>query len=79
MNNKPFPLPDHIVELDHAMNEGLAKSIPLIVKQVDQERTDIIINKLERLLRKQESEGYNTNHLDGIRLSLQVVKGTYDA
>jgi hypothetical protein len=79
MNNKPFALPNHIVRLDQAMNEGLANAIPLIVKQVDEERTDIIIDQLENLLRKRESEGYNTNHLDGIRLSIQVVKGTYNA
>lgn len=79
MNNKQFPLPAYIVELDQALDEGLATAIPLIIKQVDKERTDIIIDKLESLLRKRQSEGYNTDHLNGIRLSLQVVKGTYDA
>ena len=43
-------IPDHIIEIDKALDEDMSKAIPLIIKQVDRERTEIIIDKLNNLL-----------------------------
>lgn len=71
-------MPDYIIELDQALDEGMAKAIPVIIKQVDKERTDIIINKIEDLLRTRTYSGANTDHLNGIRETLDVIRGTND-
>lgn len=68
-------MPDYIIELDQALDEGMSKAIPLIVKQVDKERTDIIIDRLESLLRTRQYSGATTDYLDGIRESLSLVRG----
>lgn len=67
-------MPEYIVELDQALDEGLAKAIPVIIKQIDNERRDITVKAIEKLLRERQSQGYNTDHLDGIRSALGVVR-----
>lgn len=74
MNNKQFPLPAYIVELDQALDEGLAKAIPVIVKQVDRERTKIIIDRLNDLLRTRQYSGATTDYLDGIREAIEAAE-----
>lgn len=66
-------MPAYIIELDQALDEGMAKAIPVIVKQVDKERKDIMINSLKKLLKSRQSEGYNTDHLDGIRSAIDAL------
>jgi hypothetical protein len=73
MNNKEFPLPAHIVELDQALDEGLANAIPFIVKQIDKERKDITINRLNDLLRTRQRFGATTDYLNGIREAIEVL------
>lgn len=67
-------MPAYIIELDQALDEGMSKAIPLIVRQVDKERTDIIVNKIKELLKSRQAAGYNTDHLDGIRSALDVIR-----
>jgi len=74
MNNKQFPMPAYIVELDQALDEGLATAIPVIVKQVDRERTKIIIDMLNDLLRTRQYTGSNTDYLNGIREAITAVE-----
>lgn len=74
MNNKQFPLPVHILELDQALDEGLATAIPVIVKQIDKERTKIILDRLNSLLRTRQSEGATTDYLGGIKDSIQAIE-----
>lgn len=66
-------MPAYIVELDQALDEGMSKAIPLIVQQVDKERTDIIVNKIKELLKSRQAAGYNTDYLDGIKSVLDVI------
>ena len=73
MNNKPFPLPLYIVELDQALDEGLAKAIPVIVKQIDAERKKLTLDRLNDLLRTRQYLGANTDYLDGIREAIEVL------
>jgi hypothetical protein len=75
MNNKQFPMPAYIVELDQALDEGLATAIPVIVKQVDRERTKIIVDRLNDLLRTRQYTGATTDYLDGIREAIQSIEG----
>jgi hypothetical protein len=74
MNNKQFPMPAYIVELDQALDEGLATAIPVIVKQVDRERTKIIVDRLNDLLRTRQYTGATTDYLDGIRESIKSIE-----
>jgi hypothetical protein len=74
MNNKQFPLPTHIVELDQALDEGLATAIPVIIKQVDKERTKIIVDRLNDLLRTRQYTGATTDYLDGIREAIEAAE-----
>jgi len=74
MKNKQFPMPAYIVELDQALDEGLATAIPVIVKQVDRERTKIIIDRLNDLLRTRQYTGSNTDYLNGIREAITAVE-----
>jgi hypothetical protein len=68
-------MPDYLVKLDQTLNEDMGKAIPLIVQQVDKERTYIILNRLENLLRTRQYSGATTDYLDGIRECIQVIKG----
>jgi hypothetical protein len=74
MKNKQFPMPAYIVELDQALDEGLAKAIPVIVKQVDKERTKIIVDRLNDLLRTRQYTGATTDYLNGVREAIQAVE-----
>jgi hypothetical protein len=74
MNNKQFPMPAYIVELDQALDEGLASAIPVIVKQVDKERTKIIVDRLNDLLRTRQYTGATTDYLNGIRESIEAIE-----
>ena len=74
MNNNQFPIPAYIVELDQALDEGLAAAIPVIVKQVDRERTKIIIDRLNDLLRTRQYSGATTDYLDGIREAIEAAE-----
>lgn len=67
-------MPDYIVELDQALDEGMSKAIPVIVKQVDKERKDIMIGKAEDLLRTRIYAGATTDYLDGIRETIEILK-----
>ena len=67
-------MPAYIVELDQALDEGLATAIPVIVKQVDRERTKIIIDMLNDLLRTRQYTGSNTDYLNGIREAITAVE-----
>lgn len=67
-------MPAYIVELDQALDEGLATAIPVIVKQVDRERTKIIIDRLNDLLRTRQYTGATTDYLDGIREAITAVE-----
>lgn len=67
-------MPAYIVELDQALDEGLATAIPVIVKQVDRERTKIIIDRLNDLLRTRQYTGSNTDYLNGIREAITAVE-----
>lgn len=69
-------MPAYIIELDQALDEGMSKAIPVIVKQVDKERREIMINKVKELLKSRQANGYNTDHLDGIRSALDVLQQT---
>ena len=71
-------IPDHILEIDKALDEGMSKAIPLIIKQIDKERTDIIIDKLNNLLYTRQYQGANEYYLNGIRESLDLVRGNND-
>jgi hypothetical protein len=73
MNNKQFPLPSYIVELDQALDEGLAKAIPVIVKQIDTERKKLTLDRLNDLLRTRQYTGANTVYLNGIREAIEVL------
>lgn len=73
MNNKQFQLPAHIVELDQALDEGISKAIPVIVKQIDKERKDITIARLNDLLRTRQYSGATTDYLNGIREAIEVI------
>jgi hypothetical protein len=73
MNNKQFPLPSYIVELDQALDEGLAKAIPVIVKQIDTERKKLTLDRLNDLLRTRQYTGANTDYLNGIREAIEVL------
>lgn len=73
MNNKQFPLPSYIVELDQALDEGLAKAIPVIVKQIDTERKKLTLDRLNDLLRTRQYSGANTDYLNGIREAIEVL------
>jgi len=73
MNNKEFPLPSYIVELDQALDEGLAKAIPVIVKQIDAERKRLTLDRLNDLLRTRQYTGATTDYLDGIREAIEVL------
>jgi hypothetical protein len=66
--------PSYIIELEQAFEEGLSSAIPVIVKQVDKERTDMIIDKLNDLFRTSQYMGATTPYLDGIRQSIEAVK-----
>jgi len=70
--------PAYIIELEQAFDEGMSSAIPVIVKQVDKERTDIIFKKIENLLRTRQSQGANTYYLNGIREALSLVRSTND-
>lgn len=70
--------PAYIIELEQAFDEGMSKAIPVIVKQVDKERTKIIIDRLESLLRTRQYSGANTDYLNGIREALEVIRGNND-
>ena len=74
MSDAEFPMPEHLVELDKALDEGLAKAIPLIIREVDKERTEIITNKINDLLRTRQYEAYNEDYLNGIRETLKVIR-----
>ena len=67
-------MPDYIIELDQALDEGMSKAIPVIVKQVDKERRDIMIARAEDLLRTRTYTGANTDYLNGIRETIEVLK-----
>lgn len=69
-----FALPEHLVKLEKALDDGLAKAIPLIVQEIDKERTEIITNKINSLLRARQYEAYNEDYLNGIRETLKVIK-----
>lgn len=73
MNNKQFPLPAYIIELDQALDEGLAKAIPVIVKQIDAERKKLTLDRLNDLLRTRQYTGANTDYLNGIREAIEVL------
>ena len=67
-------MPAYIVELDQALDEGLANAIPVIIKQVDKERTKIIVDRLNYLLRTRQYTGATTDHLNGIREAIEAVE-----
>jgi hypothetical protein len=67
-------MPAYIIELDQALDEGLAKAIPVIVKQIDRERTKIIIDRLNDLLRTRQYSGATTDYLDGIREAIEAAE-----
>jgi hypothetical protein len=67
-------MPAYIVELDQAFDEGMSKAIPVIVKQIDNERRDIMINRAENLLRTRTYSGANTDYLNGIRETIETLK-----
>ena len=71
-------MPDYIIELDQALDEGMSKAIPVIVKQVDKERRDIMIARAEDLLRTRTYTGANTDYLNGIRETIEVLKSQYN-
>jgi hypothetical protein len=73
MDNKQFPLPSHIIELDQALDEGLSKAIPVIVNQIDSERKKITYDRLNDLLRTRQHDGATTDYLNGIRESIEVI------
>ncbi len=66
--------PAYIIELDQAFDEGMSAVIPVIVKQVDRERTKIIIDRLNDLLRTRQYTGATTDYLDGIREAIEVAE-----
>ena len=74
MTNDNFPMPAYIIELDQALDEGMSKAIPVIVKQVDKERREIMISKAEDLLRTRTYSGANTDYLNGIRETIEILK-----
>jgi hypothetical protein len=75
MIDNDFPMPAYLVELDQALDEGMAKAIPLIIKQVDSETRTLLIGRVEDLLKSRQYDAYNRDHLDGIRSALEVLKG----
>lgn len=70
-------MPEHIIELDQALNESMSKAIPVIIKQIEKETHEILINKLKALHKQQQSEGYNRDKLDGIKLSIDTIRELY--
>jgi hypothetical protein len=74
MNNKQFLLPTHIVELDNALDKSITSAIPLIIKEIDREVRELLIGRVEELLRSRTYEGIDTGYLDGIRESIKVMK-----
>jgi hypothetical protein len=68
----------HILELEQAFDEGIDKAIPVIINQVDQERRNIIIDKLNSLLLKHQYQGANKDYLNGIKEALDTVRGNND-
>lgn len=74
MGKQMKDMPDYIIELDQALDEGMSKAIPVIVKQVDKERRDIMIARAEDLLRTRTYTGANTDYLNGIRETIEVLK-----
>jgi hypothetical protein len=73
MDNKQFPLPFHIIELDQALDEGFAKAIPVIVNHIDSERKKITSDRLNDLLRTRQYTGATTDYLNGIREAIEVI------
>ena len=68
-------MPAYIVEIDQALSEDMSKAIRLIIEQVDKERTRIITDRIDDLLRTRQYTGANTDYLNGIRETLEVIKG----
>ena len=67
-------MPDYIIELDQALDEGMSKAIPVIVRQVDEERKNLMIGKAEDFLRTRTYSGANTDYLNGIRETIEILK-----
>jgi hypothetical protein len=73
MIDNNFPMPAYLVELDQALDEGMAKAIPVIIKQIDNERKDITISRLNDLLHTRQYSGATTDYLNGIREAIEVL------
>ena len=67
-------MPAYIVEIDQALSEDMSKAIRLIIDQVDKERKGIMISKAEDLLRTRTYSGANTDYLNGIRETIEILK-----
>lgn len=72
-------MPDYIIELDQALDEGMSKAIPVIVRQVDEERKNLMIGKAEDFLRTRTYSGANTDYLNGIRETIEILKAQYNS
>lgn len=67
-------MPAYIVEIDQALDEGMAKAIPLIIDQVDKEVRASLIKRVEELLKHSQYFAYSTDYLNGIKACLEVLQ-----
>jgi hypothetical protein len=74
MGKQMKDMPAYIVEIDQALSEDMSKAIRLIIDQVDKERKGIMISKAEDLLRTRTYSGANTDYLNGIRETIEILK-----
>lgn len=67
-------MPAYIVEIDQALSEDMSKAIRLIIEQVDNETRNLMTDRAEDLLRTRTYSGANTDYLNGIRETIEVLK-----
>lgn len=67
-------MPVYLIELEQSFYNDMPDFVQSIVKQVDKERKDIMINQAEALLRTRQYSGATTDYLNGIRETIEILK-----
>jgi hypothetical protein len=67
-------MPVYLIELEQSFYNDMPGFVQSVIKQVDKERRDIMINQAEELLRTRQYSGATTDYLDGIRETIELLK-----
>jgi len=67
-------MPVYLIELEQSFYNDMPSFVQSIVKQVDKERKDIMVAQAEDLLRTHTYSGANSDYLDGIRETIEILK-----